>query len=178
MASERIKRLVYGALFAALTAAAAWVMIPLPYVPITLQTFFVILAGALLGAYFGALSMIAYLLLGFMGLPVFAGGQSGLGVLAGATGGYLAGFILCAIVTGLVVKAKKHPGILWYCVAMAAGTLALYACGVLQLSAILHMPLGRAAIIGALPFVPGDTIKVIIASIVAVKLRNDEEARR
>jgi biotin transport system substrate-specific component len=178
MASERVKKLVHAALFAALTAAAAWVMIPLPYVPVTLQTFFVILAGALLGAYFGALSMVAYLLLGFIGLPVFAGGQSGLGVLAGATGGYLVGFIFCAIVTGLVVKMKRSPGFLWYCLAMAAGTMALYACGVLQLSAILHMPLARAAIVGALPFVPGDTIKIIIASTVAAKLHKDREGRR
>ena len=173
MASGRVKKLVYAALFAALTAAAAWVIIPLPYVPITLQTFFVLLAGALLGAYFGALSMVAYLALGFIGLPVFAGGQAGLGVLAGAMGGYLTGFVLCAIVTGLIVKVRKSPGFLWYCFAMAAGTIVLYACGVLQLAVVLHMPLERAAIIGALPFVPGDTIKIVIASLVAARLNGD-----
>jgi biotin transport system substrate-specific component len=174
--SSRVKKLVYAALFAALTAVSAWVTIPLPYVPITLQTFFVILSGGALGAYFGALSMVVYLLLGFMGLPVFARGQSGLGVLAGPTGGYLIGFVLCAIVTGLIVKLRKNPGLLWYMMAMAAGTLAIYGCGLAQLTLVLHMPFETAFIIGVLAFVPGDIIKVIIAAFVARKLNIDSEA--
>jgi len=176
MSSVRVKKLVYAALFTALTAAAAWVAIPLPYVPITLQTFFVILAGAVLGTYFGLLSMVAYLLLGFIGLPVFARGQSGLGVLAGPTGGYLVGFVICALVTGLIVGARKKPGMIWYGLAMAAGTLAIYACGTVQLSVILHMPLDKALLIGTLPFVPGDILKIVIASFVAKKFNVESGA--
>ena len=176
MPSQRVKKLVYAALFAALTAVSAWVTIPLPYVPITLQTFFVILSGGALGAYFGALSMVVYLLLGFIGLPVFSRGQSGLGVLAGPTGGYLVGFVLCAIVTGLIVKMRKNPGLLWYALAMAIGTLVIYACGWAQLSLILRMPADTALLVGVLPFIPGDVIKIIAAAYVAKKLNFDGEA--
>ncbi|HTY91274.1 MAG TPA: biotin transporter BioY [Methanocella sp.] len=174
--SQRVKKLVYAALFAALTAVSAWVAIPLPYVPITLQTFFVILSGGTLGAYFGGLSMAVYLLLGFMGLPVFARGQSGLGTLAGPTGGYLVGFVLCAVVTGLIVKTRKKPGLLWYMMAMAAGTLVIYACGLAQLCLILHMPAKTAFVAGMLAFIPGDLIKIAVAAFVATKLNFDSEA--
>ena len=176
MPSQRVKKLVYAALFSALTAVAARATIPLPYVPITLQTFFVILSGGALGAYFGGLSMVVYLLLGFAGLPVFSMGQSGLGVLAGPAGGYLAGFVLCAIVTGLIVKTGKNPGILRYMLAMGAGTIVLYACVLAQLSYILHMPADTAFIVGVLPFIPGDSLKVIIAALVAKKLNFEREA--
>lgn len=172
-----VKKLVYASLFAALTAAAAWVTIPLPYVPLTLQTFFVILAGALLGAYFGALSMIVYLLLGFIGLPVFSGGRSGLGVLAGSTGGYLVGFVMCAIIVGLLVERKKSPGYLWYFMSMAAGTLALYACGAAWLSVVMRWDIVQAVIVGALPFLPGDIIKIILAAFIAKKVNKAEDSR-
>jgi biotin transport system substrate-specific component len=177
MPSDRVKKLVYAALFAALTAVSAPLTIGLPYVPITLQTFFVMLSGAVLGPYFGALSMAVYLLLGFIGLPVFAGFHSGLGVLAGYTGGYLIGFLLCPIAIGLIVRMRKKPGLLWYGMAMAAGTLVIYAFGVAQLSIVTHMPLDKAALVGALPFVPGDILKIIVASIVAWKLKLSEAVR-
>jgi biotin transport system substrate-specific component len=170
MPSDHVKRLVFAALFAALTAVSAPVGIPLSPVPITLQTFFVMLSGAVLGAYFGALSMAVYLLLGFIGLPVFANFESGLGVLFGPRGGYLIGFVLCAIVTGLIVKRLKRPGLLWYGLAMAVGTLIIYACGVSQLSLVMQMPLDKAVIVGALPFIPGDALKIIVASFVAKKM--------
>jgi biotin transport system substrate-specific component len=173
---DRVRKLVYAALFSALTAVSAWITIPLFPVPVTLQTFFVILSGGVLGAYFGALSMAVYLLIGFIGLPVFSRGQSGLGVLAGPTGGYLIGFVLCAIVVGLIVKMRGSPGFLWYLLAMAAGTLVIYACGIAQLSLVLHMPLDKAFIVGVLPFVPGDMVKAILAAFVAKKLNFDGEA--
>jgi biotin transport system substrate-specific component len=173
---DRVRKLVYAALFSALTAVSAWITIPLFPVPITLQTFFVVLSGGVLGAYFGALAMAVYLLIGFIGLPVFSRGQSGLGVLAGPTGGYLIGFVLCAIVVGLIVKMRKGPGFLWYLLAMAAGTLAIYACGIARLSLVLHMPLDTAFIVGVLPFVPGDMVKAIVAAFVAKKLNFDGEA--
>jgi len=153
------------------------VTIPLPVVPITLQTFFVMLSGVVLGPYFGALSMAVYLLLGFLGMPVFAGGQSGLGVLAGQTGGYLIGFVLCPIVTGLIVQMRKNPGLLWYGTAMAAGTLVIYAFGVPWLSFVTHMPPDKAILAGALLFIPGDALKVAVASFVARKIKNSEVER-
>lgn len=178
LSDSYVRKLVYASLFAALTAIAAWVTIPLPYVPITLQTFFVILAGGVLGAYFGALSMVVYLLLGFIGLPVFSGGRSGLGVLAGPTGGYLVGFVLCAIIVGLLAERKKSPGFLWYGMSMAAGTLALYSCGVAWLAFVAHMGIWQALIVGALPFVPGDIIKIIVAALVASRVSKSAEGQR
>jgi biotin transport system substrate-specific component len=177
MPSDRVKRLVYAALFAALTAVSAWVTIPLPFVPITLQTFFVMLSGVVLGPYFGALSMIVYLLLGLVGLPVFAGGQSGLGALVGPTGGYMIGFILCPIVAGLIMRMHKDPGIIWYGLAMLAGDTVIFILGLAQLSVVLHMPVDRAVIIGLLPFIPGDILKIIAASFVARKIKTGEAAQ-
>lgn len=166
-----VKKLVYASLFAALTAAGAWIAIPLPYVPLTLQTLFTMLSGAVLGPYYGALSMLVYILTGLVGLPVFSRGQSGPGVLLGSTGGYLAGFIVCAIVTGLLVKSRKNPGYIWFCLSMAAGTIALYACGMAWLLLLTGMPVDRAVIVGVLPFVPGDLIKILAGAAIARKLK-------
>ncbi len=177
MCSDHVKKLVYAALFAALTAVSAWVTIPLPFVPVTLQTFFVMLSGAVLGPYFGALSMAVYLLLGFAGLPVFSAGQSGLGTLVGPTGGYMVGFILCPIVTGLIVRLREKPGLLWYGLAMLAGDVVIFTIGVVQLSVVLRLPLDKAVIIGLLPFIPGDILKIAVASFVARKIRSGEAVR-
>jgi biotin transport system substrate-specific component len=168
--SSYVRKMVYASLFAALTAAGAWIAIPLPYVPVTLQTLFTMLSGALLGPYFGALAMIVYVLLGLIGLPVFAQGQSGLGTLVGPAGGYLVGFVVGAIVIGLIVRLKKKPGFLWLCLAMAIGELVVYAFGVAQLSLVAGMSLDRAIIVGALPFVPGDILKIAVAALIARKI--------
>jgi biotin transport system substrate-specific component len=162
--------MVYAALFAALTAAGAWIAIPLPFVPVTLQTLFTMLSGALLGPYFGALAMIVYVLLGLIGLPVFALGQSGLGVLLGPWGGYLPGFVFGAATTGLIVRAKKRRGFAWLCLAMAAGELVVYAFGVAQLALVSPMALDKAILAGALPFVPGDILKIAVAALIAGKI--------
>jgi biotin transport system substrate-specific component len=98
--------MIYAAMFGAATAMGAYIMIPLPPVPITLQTLFVVLAGALLGGRLGALSQVVYLLLGIIGLPVFHGGKGGLGILLGPTGGYLVGFIAAAYVVGKLIEVN------------------------------------------------------------------------
>jgi biotin transport system substrate-specific component len=82
-----LRGMAYSAMFGAITAIGAYIVIPLPLVPITLQTFFVSLAAALLGGTLGALSQVIYVLIGVLGLPVFAGGKGGFGVLMGPTGG-------------------------------------------------------------------------------------------
>jgi biotin transport system substrate-specific component len=168
--SSYVRKMVYASLFAALTAAGAWIVIPLPYVPVTLQTLFTMLSGALLGPYFGALAMIVYVLLGLIGLPVYAQGASGLGALVGPAGGYLIGFIVGAVVIGLLVRMKKKPGFLWLCMSMAIGELVVYIFGVAQLSFVAGMPLGEAVILGALLFVPGDILKIIVAAFIARKI--------
>ncbi|MBN1474770.1 MAG: biotin transporter BioY, partial [Syntrophaceae bacterium] len=89
---DSIRGIVYAALFGALTAAGAFIIIPLPPVPITAQTFFLNVAAVLLGGPLAAASQFIYIMLGVVGMPVFAGGKAGLGVLFGPTGGYLIGF--------------------------------------------------------------------------------------
>src|SRR3989344_519623 len=109
MEKAQIKGMVFAALFAALTGAVAWFKIPLPFtpVPITLQTLMVLLSGAMLGPYYGALSMIIYLLLGAIGLPVFAGGSSGVGALLGPSGGYLFSYPVAAFAIGYMMQKKR-----------------------------------------------------------------------
>ena len=109
MEKKKLKGMVFAALFAALTAVVASFKIPLPFspVPITLQTLMVLLSGAMLGPIYGALAMIIYLVLGAIGLPVFAGGSSGIPALLGATGGYLFSYPVAAFVIGYMLQKKK-----------------------------------------------------------------------
>ena len=116
MEKSKLRGMVFAALFAAFTAAVAWFRIPLPFtpVPITLQTLAVLLSGAMLGPYYGALSMIIYLALGAIGLPVFAGGSSGIGALLGPTGGYLLSYPLASFVIGKMLEKKRLGSFLKY----------------------------------------------------------------
>jgi biotin transport system substrate-specific component len=162
--------MVYASLFAALTAAGAWIAIPLPYVPVTLQTLFTMLSGALLGPYFGALAMIVYVLLGLIGLPVYAQGNSGFGTLIGPFGGYLFGFVAGAVVTGILVRMRKKPGFWWLCLSMAAGEAIVLAFGAIQLALVTPMALDKAFIVGFLVFVPGDALKAVAAALIARRI--------
>ncbi|MDW7776864.1 MAG: biotin transporter BioY [Methanosarcinales archaeon] len=170
--NTNIKPLLYAALFAALTAIGAFIKIPLPLspVPITLQVFFVLLAGLLLGARWGGTSMVVYVMLGIIGLPVFSGGSSGLGVLMGPTGGYLIGFVAGAFITGLIYTEAGHnmPVTIG---AMICGLAAIYLPGVIQLSFVANMSLLQAVAVGIVPFLIGDAIKIVAALIVADRIR-------
>lgn len=159
------------ALFAALTAIGALVTIPLYPVPITMQTFFTYLSGAILGGYLGALSQLVCLLFGCVGLPVFAGGRAGIQVLVGPTGGYLVGFVLGAFVTGKLVEARGNPGFAWIFTSMCIGTLIIYLFGVFQLAMWTKTSLLQAITFGVLPFIIGDSLKMFIASFITVKIR-------
>ena len=109
--NNRLQKMVLAALMAALTAAGAYMVIPIGPVPIVLQNLFVLLSGLLLGSRWAAASMGIYLLGGALGLPIFAGGSGGLAKLIGPTGGYLVGFPLAAFIIGLV--AERSRGRLW-----------------------------------------------------------------
>ena len=167
-----IRGIVYAALFGALTATGAFITIPLPPVPITAQTFFLNVASVLLGGPLGAASQFIYIMLGVVGMPVFAGGKAGLGVLFGPTGGYLIGFIIGAFVIGFVAGRKKDAGVLWYIFSMFIGMVIIYTIGVVQLSFVAKLSMLKAAAVGVLPFLPGDIIKIILAAIISVKLKN------
>ncbi|HDN79156.1 MAG TPA: biotin transporter BioY [Chloroflexi bacterium] len=150
-----------GSIFVALAARIA---IPLPFspVPITGQTLAVLLVGALLGSKRGALSLLLYLLEGALGLPVFAGGTGGLVRLLGPTGGYLIGFVAAAFVTGWLAEHQWDRRFWSNFVAMLIGNLLIYLFG---LSWLAHyVGLGKVLALGFYPFIPGDLIKLIIAT--------------
>ena len=170
--TPELRMMVFASLFAALTAAGAYIHIPVPFspVPITLQVFFVLLAGSILKSKWGSLSMIVYALLGIAGLPVFAGGSSGIGVMFGPTGGYIIGFILAAYCIGKLSEKTENsarPGLFVNALNMSAGVLIIYLCGVFQLMMVTKIGLGAAFTLGALPFLPGEIVKTTAAAYIA-----------
>ena len=151
--------------FIGLTAAGAFVRIYLPFtpVPVTLQTFFVLLAGAVLGRKLGSLSQFSYVALGALGLPIFSGALGGISRLAGPTGGYLVGFIVAAWIVGMMLKGRASS-FLKIVLAMTAGNFVIYLFGVLWLSFIIHIGIWKALLLGAFPFILGDAIKLLAAA--------------
>lgn len=148
----------------ALIALAAQVRIPLPFspVPVTGQTFAVLLVAASLGR-LGLASVLAYLAEGALGLPVFAGGAAGLGYMAGPTGGYLVGFVLAAAIVGSAAEHEWDRRLTTSLIVMFLGEVAIYACGVAWLARFpLTVPLLQA---GLIPFIPGDLFKMVLAAI-------------
>lgn len=149
-----------------LMAALAQVEIVLPFtpVPITGQTFGVLLIGAAYGARRGAATMIAYIVAGGLGLPFFSGGGSGLRILTGATAGYLAGFVVAAYAIGALCERGLERSVRTSLIPFLAGTLIIYACGVAWLSIVVG-GIGKAVALGMLPFLPGDAIKLVAAAL-------------
>lgn len=178
MNDNPLRRMVYSAMFGALTAIGAFIVIPLQPVPITLQTLFTGLAGVLLGGYGGALSQIVYILLGILGLPVFAGGKAGIGTLLGPTGGYLIGFVVGAYVIGKIVEAKKEAGLFWIVLALVVGDMLIYTLGTFQLAHLTGFSLTKALMIGTVPFLPGDLFKLAATSLLALKMRKNFQRSR
>jgi len=160
-----------SAVFAVLTSIGAWISIPITPVPVTLQVFFVLLSGAILGSRRGALSQITYLMLGSIGFPIFAGLASGPGVVVGPTGGYLFGFILGAYLTGRIVEVKQTRRLSWMILSTLSGLLPIYLLGSIWLSVWLNGSLTTVLSIGVLPFLPVDALKACLAALIAHRLR-------
>ncbi len=170
----RTRELAVAGLLAALLAAGAWLAIPVGAVPVTLQTFVVVLIALLLPPRWAAAATGTYLLAGAIGLPVFSAGQGGLGVLLGPTGGFLFGFLVGATLgayvrVGLVRSgARRMPAD----IAAAVVTLAIvFSLGWLQLSLVTGMGLAGAFFVGVAPFVLFDVVKAAAAVVVAGALR-------
>lgn len=145
---------------------------PLYPVPLTLQTLFTYLAGAVLGPSLGALSQVIYILLGGIGLPVFAGGKAGFGTLLGPTGGYLFGFIAASFAIGKLCDLHAQPSARRIAASFVLGTAIIYSFGLVQLSQWMNGDIQRAVLVGVLPFVVGDALKIAIATAVATRLRH------
>ncbi|GAA4355383.1 biotin transporter BioY [Microbacterium rhizosphaerae] len=140
-------------------------------VPITAQTLGVMLAGAILGPWLGALSMTVLLALVAVGLPLLAGGRGGIGVFFGPSAGYLVGWVAGALVIGLIVHAGGRKPVTWRTVLgiVTGGILVVYVLGIPVQSAVTHLPLADTALL-SLVFVPGDLVKAVIATAVVMTL--------
>ena len=151
---------------ALLTAVAAQIRFPLPFtpVPITGQTFVVVLGGAVLGMRAGAASQLLYLALGAVGLPVFTDASGGWQVFQGATGGYLVGFVFAAALVGWLAEQRydrRFTTAVWL---FALGNLVIYAFGVPWLMVVTGWGLAEALAKGVLPFLVGDLLKIAAAA--------------
>lgn len=171
MSKINIRQMTLISLFAALTAVGAFISIPIYPVPLSLQTLFTLLAAMTLGSVIGASSQIIYVMLGVIGLPVFAGFKAGIGILFGPTGGFLFGFIISAYVIGKIIELKKEKNIFYYFLAGIIGTIILYIIGITQLSLVTGIGIKKAIAVGMLPFLPGDILKIIAASFIARKFK-------
>lgn len=166
--SYSISEMAGIAVFAALTAVLAQLAIPLPNgVPVTLQTFAVALVGYTLGKEKGALTMVVYMMLGAVGLPVFANFKGGFMVLFGVTGGFLWGFIILAYFCGWGMQGKAPQKILLG----VTGLLFTHALGVAQFSIVTGTAPVAAFMLVSLPFLLKDALSVGIALILAARLR-------
>ncbi len=165
-----LRKMVYAALMAALTAAGAYIAIPIGPVPIVLQNLFIMLAGLLLGRRWGLICVCVYLMAGAAGLPVFAGGTGGVGKFVGPTGGYLLGFAAAAYLIGAISEMGRGR-VVMDILAMIAGTLIIYAFGVSWLKVVTGMSASKALAVGMLPFLPGDALKIAAAIPIAKTLR-------
>jgi biotin transport system substrate-specific component len=168
--NQHLKLIVYSSLMAALTAVGAYIVIPVGPVPIALQSLFVMLAGLLLGARWGSICIGVYLLAGLIGLPVFASGTAGIGKFLGPTGGYLVGFVFAAFLIGYITEKGKQK-IISDVAAMICGIAVIYIFGVLWLKFASGLSLSKTLVLGVLPFLPGDFVKIVIAIPVIKVLR-------
>ncbi len=146
-------------------AAFAQIRIPLPFtpVPLTGQTFAVLLVGATLGSKRGLVSLALYILLGALELPFFAGGASGLAYMSGPTLGYLVGFVAAAYLVGLLAERGLERSVRTSLVPFLAGTLVIYVFGAGWLAILFGFE--QALALGVLPFLVGDAIKLVLAAI-------------
>ncbi|HHU82211.1 MAG TPA: biotin transporter BioY [Firmicutes bacterium] len=160
-----LRMTVYTALFTALMIIGGYISVPLPAgpVPIVLADFFVMVTGFFLGFKWGLTSVLLYLSLGVLGLPVFAGGRAGLAVLFGPTGGFLFGYLLLVASVGLL-SSKGKPSIARNLTALVTGNILLYGAGVPWLKAVMNLGWTSALAAGLIPFIPGIIIKIAVAS--------------
>ena len=171
-ASLNVAMMTRVALMAAVTAIAAQITVPIEPVPFTFQVLAVILSGLLLWSRYGALAQAIYVLVGAVGVPVFAGFRGGLGIVFGDTGGYLLAYPLAAAVAGLAARAvandQRRRALLAALLCGCAALAVIYALGATWLSVIAGLSPAAALATGVLPFVVFDLIKVVVAALVAV----------
>lgn len=170
---SKTRDMVYCAMFAVLIAVCSWISIPAT-VPFTLQTFGIFVTVGILGGKRGSVSVLIYLLLGAVGIPVFAGFKGGIGALLGTTGGYIIGFLFSALIMwGMEVLLGKKLWVL--AVSMVLGLLACYAFGTIWFMVVYARTSGAIGLMTALgwcvfPFILPDVIKIALALVLSKRL--------
>lgn len=164
-----VKDMVFTAMFAALIAVCSIISIPIGEVPVTLQTFAVCLTAAMLGWKRGTLAVFIYILLGAIGVPVFAGMSGGIGILAGPTGGYIIGFILTSLIVGFAADRWARKA-LSLAITMVAGVLACYVTGTIWFMVVTGMGLVESLMLCVVPFLLFDAAKIALAVLLSNRL--------
>lgn len=176
MSTKRLNlsSLTLVAMFAALTSVGAWISFPLPFspVPVAFANLFVLLAGVILGKWLGALSQVVYIMLGFVGIPVFAQFTAGPEVLVGPTGGYLVGYVLAAFTAGALIEylPRSLPELVRVAISLVVGGLVIYIPGLPWLASYLDISFPAALVAGFYPYLPGDALKVVVATMLSASL--------
>ena len=170
------KELTLIALMAALICVAGPLTIPIGPVPLSLTTFTIYLSSAILGWKRAPIAVLIYLLIGSLGIPVFSGFSAGFQKLAGMTGGYLVGYLPCALISGIPVSGpfaeKKQEKAFWlFPVFMVIGTIVLYILGTAWFMFQTGNTLIASLILCVIPFLPGDAFKILAASLVSRPIR-------
>src|SRR4051812_8630064 len=155
----------------ALLALSAKIKLPLPYVPMTLQTLVVLLIGAAYGWRLGVTTVIAYLAEGAIGLPVFAGPVGGLAPLVGPTAGYLYGFVLAALATGWLSQRGWDRSVVWLFVAMAIGHILILGTGFAWLAFGMKLGVDKAWLVGIVPFMAASLVKNALGATLVPAIR-------
>ena len=164
--------IVYCGIFATITAILAQISIPLPG---GVQTFAVSLAGILLGSKKGFISILVYVLMGAIGLPVFSGFSAGIGAIVGATGGFILSFPIMSFIIGLICERTDNKILIF--LAMILGSIPNYLLGAIQFSLVTSSNMYNAFLVCVLPFILVGVIKAVLATIIGSMLRNHKSIR-
>lgn len=171
---NKIVQMMECSIFAAILCILAPIAIPMGPVPVTLGVFAVMLTAIVLGWKQGMISVGLYILLGLVGLPVFAGGQSGPGALVGPTGGYIWSYLLMALVIGFITqkanKQKKRKELVIF-VTCIASLLICYLCGTFQFTLVTDYTFAKALVVCVYPFIPFDLAKAFAAAFIGLEIR-------
>lgn len=167
---NNMKQLVLAALCTVFMIIGSYIVIPVGVVPIILGNMFVILAGLLLGPVWGAISVAAYLALGAVGLPVFAGGKGGFVHFIGPTGGYLVSYLPAVVICGYI-SCKEKFGKLTDVIAVVLGFVIIFLVGVPWLKLSIQAGWMKALSVGLFPFIPGEILKAIAAVVLSRAVR-------
>jgi biotin transport system substrate-specific component len=170
----KVKDIVYSALFATLTAVLGYITIPLPFSPIAItgQSLAVMLAGCVLTPIQAGLSMLTFLFMGIIGLPVFSGGRAGIGVIVDKSGGYFIGYLVGAVIISVLVRKSKSKTTM-FLACLFGGIIVVHILGAAWLGYVTGMGIEKAIMVGSVPFLPGDLLKAVAAVAIGVRLNKN-----